>query len=274
MLQSLSAFMLLAGPVDDLTDRACAAEERGDYTEASTLWIEAATHDEASETTSVEAVITAAGFANLVASETSNVEPLCASHKALELVSTRLSDEALAEALAETSSEVEARLLEYLGDDWPRRCSPEEKPTLVPTNAAASRPALLPVVLVEQTGDEPETTRPMIVAGATMTGVGVGLLGVMGATLYQWDRDSNKLEVLKENAIPGMVPERDKNRADELIARTRVLGPVAITTGVLGVASTITGISLLAVGSRRQRRISFLPTGGRDFAGALVTGRF
>jgi hypothetical protein len=114
-----------------------------------------------------------------------------------------------------------------------------------------------------------------MIAGTTLVSLGAASLAGMSAALYQWNRDSDELELIEKNAIPGMISGDEQRRASELDQRTKTLKTLAITTGTIGVASTIAGAVLLIVGDRRHARtFSLQPMGGRGFAGAVLQGSF
>ncbi|MCA9716153.1 MAG: hypothetical protein H6713_22145 [Myxococcales bacterium] len=267
--------ILLAGPADELRARASAAERSGDLAEASARWIEVAKHEGITEDERVGAAITAAGYAGLVADDSGELSPLCAAHEVLGSLGGTLGDPVLAADVAEAAARVMTRLEKQAGDAWRERCTPKREvaPALAETAPIEPAPKLLPIMVPFES--DRDDGQALFIAGAITTGFGALFLGGMGAALYQWDRDSETLESFAQEATPGSVPLEDQLRASELDQRTLMLRPLAITAGVLGVTTTITGAALLIAGSRkRARTLSLHPVAGQGLAGVFFKGSF
>jgi hypothetical protein len=129
-----------------------------------------------------------------------------------------------------------------------------------------------------------EPTRPIPVqrgaraqtaVGATFTGLGLGLVGLMaGAIGLQAQQAAAMRSIFDRARAAGELSDLDRDRADDLRADSVQTRNVALAGGITGAATLATGITLLATGKRAARRFAVLPHGGPFGGGATLRLRF
>ena len=105
-------------------------------------------------------------------------------------------------------------------------------------------------------------TRPLIISGAVLAGLGVAMSGVMAGGL-----------VMGSQANDG-VPEDLEQRRDQF-DKGRTGNTLAIASGVVAGVLVVTGATLLGVGlSRRRSPVAVTPSVGPKWSGLSLSGRF
>ncbi len=110
---------------------------------------------------------------------------------------------------------------------------------------------------------DPKPTRPLVVAGGILTGLGLASLGGMTASLVLGGQASMRLKISE----PG--DERHDVDRDGVHANH-----AAIATGILGGVMTAVGAALLAVGRKQARRVAVAPVLRPASAGLSVQVAF
>jgi hypothetical protein len=277
MLLELTLTLLLAPAAgEDVLVAASKATQAKEFARATEMCLELAALQEIDAQTRGDALFAALGNGDMAYEETGDMIPLCRAYASLV-------DFGSGDVLA-LKPRVEHRLESIAGPSWRSFCFPVEEapapppvsaPLVRPSPIAASspeaQPAASPVPPAVVDAPRSKRSRQLVISGATLVSLGAASLAGMTAALYQWNLDSNELESIAE----GMISPEELVRARELDERTKLLKPLAITTGTFGVVSTITGVALLIVGSRRRaRKLSLQPVGGPRFMGAFFQGSF
>lgn len=119
---------------------------------------------------------------------------------------------------------------------------------------------------------EARRSRRLTIAGGTLTGAGVVLLGVMAYGLAQGARVDRDGEAAKADGVTDEAVYRD------LLDQGTAANRLAIATAVVGGVLIVTGIGLVGAGAAGQRRarreLGVAPTWLRGGAGVVLQGRF
>lgn len=114
------------------------------------------------------------------------------------------------------------------------------------------------------------------VAGATLTGIGIGLVGTLAGLLGSQARHAT---TLREMSATVRAAGRDFTESEwrdfNAIRDEGVqLRNAAVGVGIVGVVSLTAGVALLATRKRVERKFAVQPYGGRLGAGAIFRVRF
>lgn len=270
------ALMLAPAAGEDVLVAASKATQAEEYARATEMCLELAAQKETDAQTRGDALFAALGNGDMAYEKTGELSPLCRAYASLVEFGS-------GDVLA-LKPRVERRLESIAGPSWHSICIPIEdapepppvvaplvRPSPIAASSREARPAASPTPPALVDAPRSKRSRPLVISGATLVSFGAASLAGMTAALYQWNLDSNELESIAE----GMISPEELVRARELDERTKVLKPLAITTGTIGIVATITGAALLIVGSRRRaRKLSLQPVGGPRFMGAFLQGSF
>jgi hypothetical protein len=114
-----------------------------------------------------------------------------------------------------------------------------------------------------------------MISGATLVSLGAASLAGMTAALLVWEHNVNTIEEHRDAINQGAEKTTERvDDVDQLASSDAYLKPLAITTGVLGVASMITGAALLFAGRKRARDVSVTPTLTPTFTGVTLSATF
>jgi len=182
----------------------------------------------------------------------------------------------------ERAADDEARLVEVDGH-CPSATAPSPPPPLLEVAASASptrddrtAPVALPVRRTSPRRDRVEERRRQarIAAGATLTGAGLGLGGLMGLTLALHVQQLAALR--RANDVPDgfTYSTRDQAMLAKLHEDARITQAASIGMGVASAALLGTGIGLLASRRRAPRAMALAPHGGRHGGGITLRLRF
>lgn len=119
--------------------------------------------------------------------------------------------------------------------------------------------------------------RASTAAGATLTGLGAGLLGSMALALAGQRRDAAMMSAMIDHAQAAGrdFAVREQTRFERLYDDARLLRSAALGLGITGAATLTTGIALLSTRGRILRRaVAFRPYGGLLGAGATFRLEF
>lgn len=97
-------------------------------------------------------------------------------------------------------------------------------------------------------------------AGLTLTGVGVGFAGLMGAALVGYLKSYEVLQAAGDKPAGFVYPDDQQAALGRQHADAQVLQELAAGLGVASVATLATGIGLLASQKRAARRMALLPS--------------
>lgn len=111
-------------------------------------------------------------------------------------------------------------------------------------------------------------------AGLTLTGVGVGLVGLMGAALAGYRTGYEQIEAAGDKPAGFVYPDEQEATLGRVYADTKLLRGVAIGLGLVGGATLATGIGLLASQKRVARRMALLPSSVPRGGGLVLRLRF
>ena len=121
----------------------------------------------------------------------------------------------------------------------------------------------------------PPPARPYLIAGAITLPLGLAALGLMTYGLLEDARAADDLrDFAHKNATTGLTPQ-EATAARRALARGQAGTDLAIGTGITAGALFITGVALLAHGSRlRARYLALRPVLTPALAGLTLTGSF
>ncbi len=206
------------------------------------------------------------------------VEHLCLARAVLDEYLTR--EDAIAVFVDELRGrvpQIEEQLAHAVGPDWRRVCHPDA-PEPVPT-ALCTEPSGAAANLSDSSCAPPvldPSARRLTIAGATLTSLGAGALIGMGASLFGIHTRVNEIRELtvEKSNNGGSTPAMDA-RVETLYLEGKALEKASIALGVVGGASVVTGIVLLATGRHRSlKAFAVTPAATPRFAGLTITGRF
>ena len=144
-------------------------------------------------------------------------------------------------------------------------------PAVAPSSPSEARPALM----VDGAPRLAERRlRARRAAGLALTGVGVGLVGLMGAALAGYRTGFEQLEAAGDKPDGFVYPDEQEAALGRVYADTKLLRGVAIGLGLVGGATLATGIGLLASQKRVARRMALLPSSVSRGGGLVLRLRF
>ncbi len=150
-----------------------------------------------------------------------------------------------------------------------------DAPRAAPSSTAPDHLTRPPFEPARPTRPQRRSARAQTAVGATFTGLGLGLVGLMAGALGVQARQAAAMRAIFDRArAAGELSDLDRGRAEDLRADSVQTRNVAIGVGLTGAATLATGITLLATGKRAARRFAVLPHGGPFGGGAALRLRF
>ncbi len=111
-------------------------------------------------------------------------------------------------------------------------------------------------------------------AGMTLTGVGVGLVGLMGAALAGYRVGYEQIQAAGDKPDDFVYSDEQEAALGRVYADTKLLRGAAIGLGLVGGATLAAGIALLASQRRTARRMAVRPSGVPRGGGLVFQLRF
>lgn len=238
-----------------------------EYDQAARVWIEIAESESASDEERGLAVMRAIGTYRVAFDAHGDVQHLCDAHKILSSYLKR-SESKEADYLRQFLPEIEAGLVDELGDTWHVRCDPNSDagagdrsnlrlvatPAPPPEHVEGPSTQVLDRVPTDSHSDFSEhRARGFVISGAVLTGSGASLLVVMA---FAWSRAYDAA-----NDIDAMIPEDGGLVSEEAVRDGEVLRDggkpfehLAIATAIAGGALVGAGVGLLVHGTKLRRR--------------------
>jgi hypothetical protein len=143
-----------------------------------------------------------------------------------------------------------------------------------PAAAPSSPPEAKLAPMVDVVTSAERRLRARRAAGLTLTGVGVGLVGLMGAALAGYRIGYEQLDAASDKPDGFVYPDDQQAALGRVYADTKLLQGVAIGLGLAGGATLATGIGLLASQKRATRRMALLPSSVPRGGGVVLRLRF
>lgn len=266
-----------AASLEDLEQYANALNRDERDGEAARAWAELARHDEIVAKQHAIAALRTVSSALRAQERSRDTEALCLAHAVVREYLAR--DDANAEDakfLRARLTAVEQEFITTEGNTWRAVCEPppppscdDQRPLLARRLSNVSESTCEPPVL------DPRARR-LTIAGVTNTAIGSAALISMTATLVGAYQRIDEVRALTLESIEndGATPAA-KIRVEELRDEIEMRESAAIALGVLGGATVIAGVTMLAVGQHRVRKAFALsPVWSPRFTGVSWSGRF
>lgn len=283
-----------AGSPTELVEKVTALHTAGSYAEAAKLADDNARRDDLDAVTRVILGGLAQQNYGLSYAPGGPPAPLCRQAAILRHVAPLDTEENGAAKIKEAVV-VEKRLAATLGSTWPAACAAAPvTDTLADAddvaadgaspssaqNAADASDGAAGAPTPQAQGKRPvpsPTDRladPRIRAGVGTLVPGLLLLAPMAGLLVHRAAGERDFLALTLDTATRTPTEADDKQAEVLNQRHAATTAGAVAFGLTGGALVVTGVALLASGTRRQRRVSAAPWGARGLGGFVLQGRF